>query len=159
VPFRYRFPLDVLIKSLKFSGDLAAAAEIAALMHRSDRRGDLPGLLVPVPLSDSRLRSRGFNQALELARHLGTGLGVEVSECCARRRDTAPQSSLAAAARRANVSDAFEADTGRVRGRHVAIVDDVVTTGHTVQAMARALRRAGARRIEVWAVARAIAHG
>jgi predicted amidophosphoribosyltransferase len=76
-----------------------------------------------------------------------------------RRRDTAPQSSLAAAARRANVSDAFEADAELLRGRHVAIVDDVVTTGHTVQAMARALRRAGARRIEVWAVARAIAHG
>jgi ComF family protein len=154
--FHYRPPVDYLVKRLKFSGELALAPLLGGLLAaRIGRRtAALPEQLIPVPLHPVRQRERGFNQATELARSLGRCLRIPLAtQLCLRRRNTGPQSLLPLTARRLNLRDAFA-----VRGRcalHVAIVDDVMTTGHTANELARALRQAGAERIEVWVIARA----
>jgi len=113
-----------------------------------------PGLLVAPPLSRARLRERGFNQAHELARIVGRSLAIPVRwRGLARRRETAHQPGLGRAARSANLAGAFECRLD-LRGTRVAIVDDVITTGATVEALAATLRHAGAREVAVWVVAR-----
>ncbi len=114
----------------------------------------MPEVLVPVPLHRARLAERGYNQALEIARVLSRGLGLPVDHgCCERILATLPQAGLDEGARRRNIRGAFSARRP-LSWRHLAILDDVVTTGNTVEELARVLRRAGAARIEVWAVAR-----
>lgn len=130
-------------------GDLMAEQEVAALT-------DAPDALVPVPLARTRERERGFNQAALLAERLGEARGFRVRpRWLVRLRATTPQSDLTAAARRANVAGAFAAAPA-VAGRHVLLIDDVITTGATVGECARALRAAGARRVGVLAVARVL---
>lgn len=155
-PFAYASPVDHLLWRLKFRGQLAPARVLGQLLAQAAnaRTGPLPQLLVPVPLHPGRLRQRGYNQAVELARPLGRALAVPMApRLCRRQRATAAQAELTGSARRRNVRGAF-AVAGPVPA-HVAIVDDVVTTGSTVGELARALRRAGVERVEVWAVARA----
>ena len=114
----------------------------------------MPELIIPVPLHKSRLKERGFNQALELARPLGQRFGIPVDiQAIRRTRATAPQSGLDKKERRRNIRGAFELK-GKPLARHIAIIDDVVTTGNTVNELARILRRGGATRVEVWAIAR-----
>jgi len=142
---------------LKFGGRRSMARPLGDLIV--DQCMDpllVPDMLVPVPLSHARERERGFNQAVLLAERLGERLGVRVrARWLVRLRATAAQSDLTAAERRANVANAFLA-TPAVSGRHVAVVDDVITTGATVSECARALRAAGARRVGVLAVARVL---
>lgn len=155
-PLRYRAPLDYLIQRLKFSGELALAPLLARRVAEriNDRGTALPELLIPVPLHRARLRERGFNQATELARHIGRWLEIPVERnLCRRNRNTPPQSLTPLAARRRNLHGAFRLE-GRLRVRHVAIIDDVLTSGHTASELASVIRRAGARFIEVWVVAR-----
>lgn len=117
-----------------------------------------PGaLLVPVPLHPVRLRSRGFNQALLLARPLGRALGLPVAPRALRRiRRTQAQPGLGAAERRVNLAGAFVVcHPATVSGRHVVLVDDVLTTGATANACAGALRAAGASRVDVYTAGRA----
>jgi len=114
-----------------------------------------PDALVPLPLHRARLRSRGYDQALELSRPLAQAFGLPLLDrALVRRRATPAQSRLDAAARRRNLRGAFDADPAVVLPPHVAIVDDVVTTGATLHAAARALRRAGAQRVDAWVCAR-----
>lgn len=156
--FAYREPISRQIVDLKFHGRFAAGHVLGALMAaRLARRPEpLPELLIPVPLHPSRLRRRGYNQALELGRELSRRLSIPVRPGAARRqRATGEQTRLEAAARRRNVRGAF-AVAPEVRDRHVALLDDVVTTGATVAELAAAARQAGARWIEVWAAARAV---
>ncbi|BBD78990.1 ComF family protein [Aerosticca soli] len=156
-PFRYAWPLDRLEARFKFGGDLAAGRTLARLWAMETPPLPLPQWIVPVPLSRRRLRGRGYNQALELARVLGRQLGVSCRPDLLRRnRDTAAQTGLDAAGRRRNVRDAFSARAVRGVG-HVAVLDDVFTTGATLAACTRALRRAGVARVDVWALARASA--
>jgi ComF family protein len=155
-PLRYRAPLDYLIQQLKFSGELALAPLLArrVVERVTNRDKDLPELLIPVPLHRARLRERGFNQATELARHIGRWLEIPVERnLCRRNRDTPPQSLMPLEVRRRNLRDAFRLE-GELRVRHVAIIDDVLTTGHTAGELASVMRGAGARFIEVWVVAR-----
>lgn len=115
-----------------------------------------PALLLPVPLHRRRLRQRGYNQALELARPLAAAHGLALRcDLLQRVRPTAAQSELGAAARRANVRHAFALAEGAHLPPHVALVDDVLTTGATLAACTRVLHRAGVRRVEAWALARA----
>lgn len=115
----------------------------------------LPDCLIPVPLHPSRFRARGFNQALELARPIAAKLRLPLCPgWCRRVRDTAPQRLLDAAERRGNLRGAFAA-TENVRGRRVALLDDVLTTGATLHEAASALKKAGAAWVEVWVLARA----
>lgn len=115
----------------------------------------LPDAVIPVPLHSSRLRRRGFNQAVELARPIARSLGTRIDRSAAiRTRDTRPQAELPFKQRRQNIHDAF-AIRGPLSYRHVAIVDDVMTSGHTVSQLALCLKCAGVKHIQVWALARA----
>lgn len=159
VPFRYAFPVDRLIVGLKFAGRLERArllgTLLAGFLEPRLAAADRPAALIATPLHPERARRRGFNQAAEIARPVASALGLPLLRDAARRvRATAEQSALDAAARHANLRDAFA-----VRGdlpAHVAILDDVVTTGATAAALAGALRAAGVRRVTLIAVARAV---
>ena len=152
--FVYSFPLDRLLPRLKFHGDLAAGRLLSQLMVEALAPAPRPMALVPVPLHPSRLRQRGYDQALELARPLARALGVPLRADTLRRvRATAAQSELDAATRRHNVRGAFVARAGQLPG-HVALVDDVMTTGATLAECAGALHRAGVERVDVWVAAR-----
>lgn len=156
---RYAGPVASLMQSYKFRGDLAAGAALAHVMLR-DRSVFCrePECLVPVPLHPARLRQRGFNQSLELARMLRRATGIPLAVRGVRRRaDRPPQTTLAGWSERwRNVRGVFHVEPGLVRGRRVAIVDDVMTSGATAQALARALlRQGGACEVVVWVAARA----
>ncbi len=154
---RYAYPADHLIQRLKFNAQLYLAHLLGERLaqHVARHVTQLPQVIIPVPLHRARLRERGFNQALELARPIAHRLGVPLDyRNCARVRATAAQSLLPAAQRRRNIKGAFQV-TRPIKARHVAIVDDVMTTGHTVEEFAATLRKAGVKEIDVWVLARA----
>ncbi len=155
-PLLYAWPLDRLLQRFKFNGDLAIGRLLGGLLADFLAAGVAkPDLLLPVPLHATRLRERGFNQALELAQPVSRRLRLTIAQdLCARTRDTAVQSKLDAAARRRNLRTAFTI-RHTLDGAHVAILDDVVTTGATVTALANAVRQAGALRVQVWSLTRA----
>ena len=157
----YADPWDHLIAGFKFHQKTELAAALCTLLLRAIRAaqdGAPPALLVPVPLSDQRLRERGYNQAWELARRLARRLGVPArADVLQRGRDTPHQIGMTRAERERNLSDAFWVEPRwrhRLQGAHVALVDDVLTTGATAHAAALALTRAGAGRVDAWVVAR-----
>jgi len=157
-PFRYAHPLDLLEARFKFRGDLAAGRVLAELMIERARleAPSLPATIVAVPLHVSRLRARGYNQALELAKPLARALGIPLDrDLLVRLRATPAQTGLDAAARRRNLRGAFAVAKGRALPHHVVLVDDVMTTGATLRECARTLRRAGVARVDAWVLARA----
>ena len=155
--YRYAPPVDHFIRELKFNRQLGLARLLGEHLAKRVMDEPRPDRIIPVPLHRARLRERGYNQALEIARPLARALDVPIDfQSLQRVRATLPQTGLAVAARRKNVRDAFRlraADS--VRGQHLALVDDVMTTGSTAQAAAKCLRAAGADKVEVWVVARA----
>jgi ComF family protein len=152
--FEYRFPLDRLVQRFKFASDLALGHALASRLAQRLAGVDRPDCLVVPPLSPRRLRQRGFNQALEVAKVLGRAIGVACKpRAIVRLRETEVQHELDRRRRLANLRGAF-ACACRFERQHVAIVDDVVTTGATAETLARALKDAGAARVSVWAVAR-----
>lgn len=156
-PWVYAYPIDHCIQALKFQRERAWARVLGALLARERRRvgGDLPDLVVSVPLHLRRLRERGYNQSADLARFAARALELPVdARALERRRATEVQSRLPASARAANVAGAFRA-AHPLQGLRVALVDDVLTTGSTAAAAAAALRAAGADSVELWVVARA----
>lgn len=158
VPFRYGHPLDLLEARFKFRGDLAAGRVLAELMLERARIDTpaLPALLIPVPLHRTRLRERGYNQALELAKPLAQALGIPLrNDFLVRDKATPAQIGLDAKARRRNLRDAFSARAHVEWPLHVALIDDVMTTGATLREIARVLKRAGVKRVDAWALARA----
>jgi ComF family protein len=157
----YEAPLDQLVLDLKFGAQLALAPLFGSLLAQAMRRqppSAWPTLLAPVPLGRQRLVERGFNQALEVGRTLAHELGLPLqARLLERCRDTAPQTLLAPAERRANLRLAFRAppaSLGRIRGQHIGIIDDVITTGVTLDELAATLKRAGAARVTCLAFAR-----
>lgn len=155
-PFRYGWPLDRLESRYKFGADLAAGRVLSTLWRREPCPGGLPQLLLTVPLHRSRLRQRGYNQALELAHPLARSLGVPLHHDALQRiRRTDAQTELDALGRRRNVRGAFALRADITLPAHVAILDDVMTTGATLAECVRVLRRAGVPRVDVWALARA----
>lgn len=151
----YEFPADVLVQALKFRGELALAPVLGALLAARLPRAARPDFVLPVPLSAARLRARGFNHALEIARTAAPGarLAPRLAE---RSRDTAPQFELPLAERAKNVRGAFRCAQA-LEGAEVALVDDVMTTGATLEELAATLKRAGAARVVNWVVARTAA--
>lgn len=155
-PFLYQHPIAELVSGLKFHQKLPYSRLMAELLlaHVEQEVAEPPELLIPVPLHPSRLKERGYNQALELARPLSRRLGIPLDfRRCQRVRPTPPQSSLHQKERHKNVRGAFEIQ-GEITGRHVALIDDVATTGSTVRELARLLRRHGVQRVDVWVLAR-----
>ena len=155
-PLTYAYPVDRLVQRFKFDGDLPVGRLLAELLaDYLAAGGDKPDCIVPVPLHSARLKERGFNQAVELARPVGRRLKIPVRlDLCERVRPTAVQSKLDAAERKKNLRAAFAVKKS-VDGLHIAILDDVVTTGTTMESITRTLKDAGAARISVWSAARA----
>jgi ComF family protein len=147
----YAFPADVLIHALKFRGELALAPLFAGILSQTISRSERIDLVVPVPLSAQRLRGRGYNQSAEIARRLAQRAPLELF-LCERSRDTAAQTDLPWSERQRNVRGAFRCARG-ISGT-VAVVDDVMTTGATLNEIALVLKRAGAGRVVNWVVAR-----
>ncbi len=155
-PLIYQTPVRELIGRFKYRADLGAGRLLAEIFGQYLRQHleVKPMVLVPVPLHPERLRERGFNQAMELARVLGHRLGIPVStDTCRRVKATAPQSRLDQRARRSNVYGAFAVQRTPI-APHLALVDDVMTTGSTAGELARLLKRHGAERVDVWTCAR-----
>jgi ComF family protein len=159
----YAIPLDQLVLQLKFGARLALAPWFArricdAVLARPGLV--LPDLLCPVPLGPGRLVERGFNQALEIARPLAAALGVACHPALAQRTlDTKAQSGVTPGARAHNVRGAFAVeDPDRVEGRHVGLVDDVMTSGHTLGELAATFKRFGAARVTNFVFARTPPH-
>ncbi|HBE92734.1 MAG TPA: ComF family protein [Gammaproteobacteria bacterium] len=155
-PFRYQDDLTSLHHSFKFHHKLAAGRLMADLMceQLAIPSRKFPQLLIPVPLHAKRLRERGFNQAQELTRILSSRLSIDVdSHSLCRTRDTTAQSSLPKKERQKNIRNAF-ALSAKIDSSHVAIIDDVMTTGLTVNEISKTLRRSGVSEIEIWVFAR-----
>ena len=148
----YDFPADTLVHALKFRGELALAPLLGSLLSASIASWSVDRV-IPVPLSTARLRGRGYNQAVEIARHLARGkLDIDV---CVRHADAVAQTELPWDERRRNVRGAFGCRRA-LTGASEAVVDDVMTTGATLDELALTLKRAGAARVVNWVVARTL---
>ena len=158
-PLQYRFPADRLVQSFKFNRQLVAGRVLSRLMCERVLRDEshYPDVLIPVPLHRLRTIKRGFNQAYEIGRHISKVLDIPLQPVSLRRRrNTKAQSGLSRKQRRKNVRGAFYWHGWNRAARHVALVDDVMTTGTTVTECARVLKRAGAKRVDVWVASRAM---
>ncbi len=154
--FAYTAPVDQVIHELKYSGTLPVARFLGLVMAQALAQSPRPDLLVPMPLHPNRLRERGFNQAAELAKHLARELDIPLAlPACVRTRDVGPQAALSLADRHANVRGIFRCNAP-LAGQQVALVDDVMTTGASLDALARAAKAAGAGKVMAWVAARTL---
>lgn len=155
-PFLYLEPVDHLISGFKFRQKLGSGKLLSLLLLDFLRRiqVDKPDVIMPVPLHRKRLTERGYNQAVELARPIGKHFKLPLDlSSCVRRHLTLPQMSLKKQSRLRNIKGAFEIRK-EIRFRHLVLIDDVVTTGATVSELAALLKKCGAARVDVWALAR-----
>ncbi|HET7159594.1 MAG TPA: ComF family protein [Burkholderiales bacterium] len=150
----YAFPVDALVQSYKYAGDLSLARVLADTLVRVVST-DVDAVIA-MPLAPARLRERAFNQAQELARRVSSSLTLPLlTHACRKISDTAVQATLPFSARARNVRGAFVCDAD-LQGLRVAIVDDVMTTGATLNELARVLKRAGSVHVRGWVVARTL---
>jgi len=162
VPLLYRFPLDALITAFKYHRHNRYGLLLARLLadyleqHLAEPGALVPELLLPIPMHPKRQAQRGYNQAFELTRDLAKALQLPCRAGLLQRvRQTPPQEGLDAAARRRNLRGAFACpQPEQVEGRHLALIDDVMTTGATLNEASRTLLAAGAASVQVWCVAR-----
>jgi ComF family protein len=156
--YKYSEPLESVIKQYKYSGLHALAEPLGNLMAQNwPGWASIPDMIVPIPLHIRRLRSRGFNQAQLLAHQLGAAVGIEVNDQVLRReRRTRPQVDLSPSERRKNVHQAFSAELGVVTGKRILLIDDVYTTGATLNSAAGTLLKAGADTVSAYCLARAV---
>ena len=156
--FSYSFPVDALIQALKYRGNFAVTPLLANALEPIARSASPVDCLIPVPLSAARLRERGFNQALEIARPVARATGVALlATGCSRVLDCAPQAGLPWKERVKNIRGAFACEAD-LSGKKVALIDDVMTTGATLNELAKVVRKKGADEISVWVVARTLPH-
>jgi ComF family protein len=156
-PCAYAYPLDRVIQRFKYGGDLSAARVLAQVMLEATRTAPRPDVIVPMPLARERLAERGFNQSLEIARLVGAALGIPVAhDACVRVQHAPPQAALPWKERAKNVRGAFVC-TADLSGKAVAVVDDVLTTGATLNELARVLKKRGATAVAGWVTARTLA--
>ena len=158
--FLYQEPLNLLVQQFKFNRKLEYSRLFAQLMSEkissTHRTGTAPDLIIPVPLHRSRLRQRGYNQSWEIARQVSRLTGISSSHgTCIRIIKTPLQTALKASERRKNLRQAFRVRMP-LQGLHVCIIDDVMTTGSTLEAIASALKKAGAKTVSGMVVARAV---
>ncbi len=157
--FRYQGDIISMVHQFKFHQRLLYSRLFGQLLldklQQQIAQSQPPDYLLPVPLHPSRLRQRGYNQSVELAKVLARGLQVPLqTNCLVRSRKTLAQAGLGAKQRRSNIKGAFEL-VHSLADRHIALVDDVVTTGSTVNEIARVLKESGAKRVDVYSIARA----
>lgn len=151
----YASPVDFLVKRMKFGHQLAFAKVLGELLarHLSQQSFEMPDVMLPVPLHKSRLRTRGFNQAMELCRELRTHYDLPLLKGVNRVKNTQAQTTVERDERASNLQGAFALEAGASAPRHVVIVDDVITTGATTNTLAAVLKQAGVQQVSVWAVA------
>ena len=155
--FNYSAPMDGFVKRLKYDKQLEFARTLGELFAARwmGQSTPQPELIVPVPLHRERLRERGFNQSLEIAREVGKRPELRIDyQSVIRVKPTPPQTDLPLKKRRSNVRNAFKV-IKPIEAQHVAILDDVMTTGSTADELARCLKQSGVERIDVWTVTRA----
>ncbi len=153
--FGYRFPVDRLIQQMKYHEQLALSRAFAEkFVQRVD---SLPDCLIAMPLHPAKLRSRGFNQAQLIAAPVARALNIPLLSACQRLRDTPSQSSLPWRERSKNMRGAFACNSD-LSGQHVALLDDVLTTGASLNALADAVKKRGAEQISAWVIARTLTH-
>ena len=155
--FQYRYPVNQIIQHLKFKQGIDVANFLGSMLAELfiSTGTILPDSVIPVPLHSSRLISRGYNQSVELSRSLSKQLGVDLDTVtCKRVRATLPQTDLPVKKRKQNVRNAFSVSE-KISYSHVLLVDDVITTGSTINELARTLRHAGVKKIDVLACTRA----
>jgi ComF family protein len=154
--FRYEYPLDVMLQRYKYSHLLTLADTFGMLITESIKTHTLPDVIIPMPLHPKRLAERGFNQSLEIARILAKKLQIKLdATSCERIKLSAPQASLPLKQRVKNMKGAFVCN-GRFDGRKVLLIDDVMTTGASLNALAKSVKSAGASHVECWIVARTL---
>jgi ComF family protein len=155
--FLYQLPISFLIQQFKFNRKLEYGCLFSSLMaEKLLSLPEKPDVLIPVPLHSSRLRSRGFNQSWEITRQLSKITDIDAShKVCQRIKKTPLQTGLKASERKRNLKQAFSITTD-VKDLHICVIDDVMTTGSTLQAIASALKAAGAARVSGMVVARAV---
>ena len=154
--FAYTFPVNKLVQSLKYGDQLALAGALAKQLANKIDRENLPDCIIAMPLHPNKLRHRGYNQALLLAKKLARELGIELlTHACHRVRDTPSQSTLPWKERGKNMRNAFVCNVD-LSGKKVALVDDVLTSGASLNALALAVKKKGATDIQTWVVARTL---
>lgn len=155
-PFIYQGATRYLILGLKSNAEYKNARSLGLLLAEGlKQHASLPDCIMPVPLHKTRYRQRGFNQVIEIARTVSKELQLPLDmNSCVRHRDTPHQTRLTAKQRRKNIKNAFIVQKP-IQARHIAIIDDVMTTGSTVHELARVLKKAGVTRVDVWVCARA----
>ena len=157
-PFYYQFPVDFIITAIKFHNKLAYTKPLGLLLAQTiqQRVANLPEIIIPIPLHPKRLKERGYNQALEIARPISRQLGIPIDyQSCIRLKATPPQTGLKTKQRQQNIKNAFHIQRD-FSAKHVALLDDVVTTGSTVMELAKLLKAYGIESIQVWCCARTI---
>jgi len=156
--FGYAFPLDKLIQAMKYGEQLALASAFAGKLAQHIDQAALPDYVIPMPLHPAKLRERGFNQSLLLAAKIMSMHSLKLlPDACQRVRDTPPQSALPWKERKKNIRNAFRCDID-LTGKRIALVDDVLTTGASLNALAEAVQLRGAKEISTWVVARTLPH-
>jgi ComF family protein len=156
--FGYSFPLDKLIQGMKYGEQLALAHAFAKKLVQRIDKSNLPDYVIAMPLHPVKLRERGFNQSLLLAATVARELKLKLRpNACQRVRDTPPQSALPWKERKKNVRNAFCCDMD-LTGKRIVLVDDVLTTGASLNALAEAVSKKGAIEISAWVVARTLPH-
>ncbi|EKD77068.1 MAG: ComF family protein [uncultured bacterium] len=160
--FDYQHPISTLIWKLKFRGDLSIAHFFSQCwiekINSHYANNPFPEFIMPVPLHPARLKERGFNQALEIAKPIGKYFSIPIdTRTCIRIKNTKAQSLLAGDQRKNNIKNAFGLSYS-INAKHIAIIDDVYTTGSTVLEISALLKKSGVEKIEVWCCARTITH-
>lgn len=154
--FAYAFPLDALVRRCKYRGALEISAFFAQALAERIRGRDGADVIIPMPLHPDRLGERGFNQAAEIARRLAKQIRTPwLPDDCHRLRNTPPQAGLDLKARRRNLRGAFRCELD-LSGRRVALVDDVMTSGSSLDELAKVVKKAGAESVTAWVVARTL---
>lgn len=157
-PFPYQEPISKLIMDLKFHGKLKYATLLGELLTKAIIQNEtpLPSLIIPVPLHSKRLRERGFNQAIEIAKVIGKNLKIPIdTESLIRIKNTRAQSLLKPHDRQKNMVHAFK-EKKKIEVTHIALLDDVLTTGATLRSLSKAIQSHESMRITVWCCARAV---
>ncbi|MCL6271201.1 ComF family protein [Sansalvadorimonas sp. 2012CJ34-2] len=161
IPFTYEPPVSNMLKQLKYGGRLIYLRPLVSRLadslenHYQDK--EWPQAIIPVPLHWWRLRKRGFNQSNLIARSISKTTGIPVLSNCIKKRRATPQRGLALSERKRNTKNIFSLK--RAPGvKHVAIVDDVMTTGSTVEELCRTLKKTGVQTLDIWCLVRTPAH-
>jgi ComF family protein len=154
--FTYTYPIDSILQQYKYNDMLHLANVFAKIFHQHHKTPHSIDLVIPMPMHPQRLQERGFNQALEIARYLAKQFKIEVNyQTCQRIKLTPPQAGLPLKERIKNVRGVFECKQP-LQGLNIVIVDDVMTTGASMNELASTLKKAGAAHVECWVIARTL---